>query len=276
MHPDRLVFGVRDAISEATLCEVYATLLADGTPLLVTDFATAELVKVSANAFLATKISFINAMAEVCEATGGDILTLSTALGLDPRIGPQFLRAGLGFGGGCLPKDIRAFMARAGELGVDEALMFLRNIDDINIRRRQHTVDLTIEALNGSARGRRVAAWGAAFKPDSDDVRDSPALHVAAALREAGADVVVHDPRAMDNARRLFPDLSYAASALDAARDADVVLLLTEWRDYNELDPAEVAAVTRQASLIDARNALDVDRWRSAGWTYRALGRPLA
>ena len=276
LHPDRLVFGVRDAISEATLCEVYATLLADGTPLLVTDFATAELVKVSANAFLATKISFINAMAEVCEATGGDILTLSTALGLDPRIGPQFLRAGLGFGGGCLPKDIRAFMARAGELGVDEALMFLRNIDDINIRRRQHTVDLTIEALNGSARGRRVAAWGAAFKPDSDDVRDSPALHVAAALREAGADVVVHDPRAMDNARRLFPDLSYAASALDAARDADVVLLLTEWRDYNELDPAEVAAVTRQASLIDARNALDVDRWRSAGWTYRALGRPLA
>ena len=276
LHPDRLVFGVRDAISEATLCEVYATLLADVTPLLVTDFATAKLVKVSANAFLATKISFINAMAEVCEATGGDILTLSTALGLDPRIGPQFLRAGLGFGGGCLPKDIRAFMARAGELGVDEALMFLRNIDDINIRRRQHTVDLTIEALNGSARGRRVAAWGAAFKPDSDDVRDSPALHVAAALREAGADVVVHDPRAMDNARRLFPDLSYAASALDAARDADVVLLLTEWRDYNELDPAEVAAVTRQASLIDARNALDVDRWRSAGWTYRALGRPLA
>ncbi len=276
LHPDRLVFGVRDAISEATLREVYATLLADGTPLLVTDFATAELVKVSANAFLATKISFINAMAEVCEATGGDILTLSTALGLDPRIGPQFLRAGLGFGGGCLPKDIRAFMARAGELGVDEALMFLRNIDDINIRRRQHTVDLTIEALNGSARGRRVAAWGAAFKPDSDDVRDSPALHVATALREAGADVVVHDPRAMDNARRLFPDLSYAASALDAARDADVVLLLTEWRDYNELDPAEVAAVTRQASLIDARNALDVDRWRSAGWTYRALGRPLA
>jgi UDPglucose 6-dehydrogenase len=276
LHPDRLVFGVRDAISEAILREVYATLLADGTPLLVTDFATAELVKVSANAFLATKISFINAMAEVCEATGADILTLSTALGLDPRIGPQFLRAGLGFGGGCLPKDIRAFMARAGELGVDEALMFLRNIDDINIRRRQHTVDLTIEALNGSARGRRVAAWGAAFKPDSDDVRDSPALHVAAALREAGADVVVHDPRAMDNARRLFPDLSYAASALDAARDADVVLLLTEWRDYNELDPAEVAAVTRQASLIDARNALDVDRWRSAGWTYRALGRPLA
>lgn len=276
LHPDRLIFGVRDAISEATLRQVYASLLADGTPLLVTDFATAELVKVSANAFLATKISFINAMAEVCEATGGDIVTLSTALGLDPRIGPQFLRAGLGFGGGCLPKDIRAFMARAGELGVDEALMFLRNIDDINIRRRQHTVDLTIEALNGSARGRRVAAWGAAFKPDSDDVRDSPALHVAAALREAGADVVVHDPRAMDNARQLFPDLSYAASALDAARDADVVLLLTEWRDYNELDPVEVAAVTRQASLIDARNALDVDRWRGAGWTYRALGRPLA
>ena len=276
LRPDRLVFGVRDAGDEAVLREVYAALLDSGTPLLVTDFATAELVKVAANAFLATKISFINAMAEVCEATGGDIVTLSAALGMDPRIGPQFLRAGLGFGGGCLPKDIRAFMARAGELGVDEALMFLRDIDDINIRRRQHTVDLALEAMGGEASGRRVAVWGAAFKPDSDDVRDSPALHVAAALHDAGAIVTVHDPRAVVNARRLFPQLEYADSPLDAARDADVVLLLTEWSDYRDLDPVSITPVVRQASLIDARNALDVERWRAAGWTYRALGRPVS
>jgi len=276
LRPDRLVFGVRDAADEAVLREVYAVLLDAGTPVLVTDFATAELVKVAANAFLATKISFINAMAEVCEATGGDIVTLSAALGMDPRIGPQFLRAGLGFGGGCLPKDIRAFMARAGELGVDEALMFLRDIDDINIRRRQHTVDLALEAMGGEASGHRVAVWGAAFKPDSDDVRDSPALHVAAALHDAGAIVTVHDPRAVDNARRLFPQLEYADSPRDAARDADVVLLLTEWSDYRDLDPASITSVVRQASLIDARNALDVDRWRAAGWTYRALGRPVS
>ena len=276
LRPDRLVFGVRDPGDEAVLREVYAPLLDAGTPLLVTDFATAELVKVAANAFLATKISFINAMAEVCEATGGDIVTLSAALGMDPRIGPQFLRAGLGFGGGCLPKDIRAFMARAGELGVDEALMFLRDIDDINIRRRQHTVDLAIEALHGSATNRTIAVWGAAFKPDSDDVRDSPALHVARALHDAGARVVVHDPRAIDNARALFPDLEYADTAEEAARGADVLLLLTEWRDYTGIDPADVLPLMTTPTVIDARNALDVGRWRSAGWTYRALGRPTA
>lgn len=274
LRPDRLVFGVQDAADESVLREVYADLLAAGTPLLVTDFATAELVKVAANAFLATKISFINAMAEVCEATGGDIVTLSTALGMDPRIGPQFLRAGLGFGGGCLPKDIRAFMARAGELGVDEALVFLRDVDDINIRRRQHTVDLAKEALGGEASGRRVAVWGAAFKPDSDDVRDSPALHVAAALRAEGAIVTVHDPRAVDNARRLFPELAYADSAAAAARDADVVLLLTEWAEYRDVDPEEISSVVSTRHIIDARNALDPAAWRAAGWTYRALGRP--
>ncbi|MFM8773080.1 MAG: UDP-glucose dehydrogenase family protein [Actinomycetota bacterium] len=276
LSPDRLVFGVRDSRDDAILREVYAPLLEAGTPLLVTDFATAELVKVSANAFLATKISFINAMAEVCEATGGDIVTLSAALGMDPRIGPQFLRAGLGFGGGCLPKDIRAFMARAGELGVDEALMFLRDIDDINIRRRQHTVDLAVASMGGTAAGRTVAVWGAAFKPDSDDVRDSPALHVAQALHNAGARVVVHDPRAVDNARALFPELEYAASAVEATEGADVLLLLTEWRDYVDIDPSVIRPLMSTPTVIDARNALDFDRWRSAGWTYRALGRPTA
>ena len=276
LRPNRLVFGVARREDEALLREVYAALIEARTPLLVTDFATAELVKVAANAFLATKISFINAMAEVCEATGADVVTLADALGMDSRIGPQFLRAGLGFGGGCLPKDIRAFMARADQLGVDEALVFLRNIDDINTRRRQHTVDLTLQSLGGVAEGRRVAVWGAAFKPDSDDVRDSPALHVATALSEAGATVTVHDPRAVDNARRLFPDLEYAESPVQAAHDADIVLLLTEWDTYRTLDPADVTPAVRQRIIIDARNALDPERWRAAGWTYRALGRPTA
>ena len=276
LHPDRLVVGVADAADEAVLREVYATLLEQGTPWLATDLATSELVKVSANAFLATKISFINAMAEVCEATGADIVTLSTALGMDPRIGPHFLRAGLGFGGGCLPKDIRAFMARAGELGVDQALTFLREVDEINLRRRRRTVDLAREAVGGNFRGRRVAVWGAAFKPNSDDVRDSPALDVAAAIYTEGADVVVHDPQAMPNARQSFSHLAYADSALDAATGADVVLLLTEWDDYLAIDPQSVAGIVRSAALVDARNALDPADWRAAGFTYRGLGRPLA
>ena len=276
LHPDRLVIGVRRPEDEATLREIYRPLLDEGVPMLATDFATAELVKVSANAFLATKISFINAMSEVCEATGADVAMLATAIGMDPRIGPSFLRAGLGFGGGCLPKDIRAFMARAGELGVDQALTFLREVDEINHRRRRRTVDMAREAVGGTFRDRKVAVWGAAFKPDSDDVRDSPALHVAAALHTEGATVSVHDPRAMNNARELFPHLDYADSALDAARGADVVLLLTEWSDYVDMDPGPVGEVVASRHVIDARNALDPTRWRAQGWIYRGLGRPSA
>ena len=276
MRPDRLVFGVVDDRDAGVLCDVYAPVIDAGVPVLVTDTVTAELVKVSANAFLATKISFINAMAEVCEAAGGDITTLAEAIGMDSRIGPQFLRAGLGFGGGCLPKDIRAFMARAGELGVDEALTFLREVDEINLRRRSRTVDLAREAVGGDFRGRRIAVWGAAFKPDSDDVRDSPALHVAAAIHTTGGEVVVHDPRALDNARALFPHLEYADSPIAAAAGADALLLLTEWRDYLDVDPATIAAQARGRHVIDARNALDPVLWRAAGWTYRGLGRPLA
>ncbi len=276
LHPDRLVIGVESVEDEQTLRTVYQSMLDEGVPMLVTDFATAELVKVSANAFLATKISFINAMSEVCEATGADVTMLAEAIGMDPRIGSSFLRAGLGFGGGCLPKDIRAFMARAGELGVDQALTFLREVDEINQRRRRRTVDMAREAVGGRFRDKRVAVWGAAFKPDSDDVRDSPALHVAAALHTEGADVTVHDPRAMDNARELFPHLAYADTALDAARGADVLLLLTEWRDYVDIDPGAVGEVVTDRHVIDARNALDPARWRAAGWTYRGLGRPSA
>ncbi|MEW1660271.1 UDP-glucose/GDP-mannose dehydrogenase family protein [Streptomyces sp. NPDC093707] len=276
LHPDRIVVGVMSERAETQLREVYATPLAEGSPFVVTDYPTAELVKTSANSFLATKISFINAMAEVCEAADGDVVKLAEAIGHDERIGKKFLRAGIGFGGGCLPKDIRAFMARAGELGADQALTFLREVDSINMRRRAHMVELAREAVGGTFLGTRVAVLGATFKPDSDDVRDSPALNVAGQIHLQGAQVTVYDPKGMANAQRVFPTLGYADSALEAVRGAHVVLHLTEWREFRELDPAELAEVACERRVLDGRNALDPAVWRKAGWTYRALGRPVA
>jgi UDPglucose 6-dehydrogenase len=279
LHPDRLVYGLPDDPAAAetvrdTLDEVYAATIADGTPVVATDLETAELVKSAANAFLATKISFINAMAEVCEAAGADVTQLADAIGHDARIGRRFLNAGLGFGGGCLPKDIRAFMARAGELGADQALTFLREVDQINMRRRSRAVDLAREVLGGSVLGRKIAVLGLAFKPDSDDVRDSPALNVAAQLSLQGAAVLCHDPRAIENSRHRFPELSYVETIDEAVRDADAVMVLTEWGEYRSLDPAVLAEQVAQPIVIDGRNCLDSAAWRAAGWRYRALGRP--
>ncbi|TMR03487.1 UDP-glucose/GDP-mannose dehydrogenase family protein [Actinomadura soli] len=279
LHPDRIVAGLpadqgAAEHAEKALREIYRTMIAAGTPFITSDYATAELVKVSANAFLATKISFINAMAEVCEAAHADVTKLSEALSYDDRIGGKFLGPGLGFGGGCLPKDIRAFMARAGELGADQALSFLREVDEINIRRRIRMVDLARKLLGGSFAGRTVGVLGAAFKPNSDDVRDSPALDVAASIRAQGATVTVYDPQAMRNARRAQPSLEYGDSALSAARDAHVVLLLTEWAEFRDMDPSALAEVVAERNIVDGRNALDPERWRAAGWNYRALGRP--
>lgn len=276
LHPDRIVVGVADGRAEELLREVYATPIAEGSPFIVMDYPTSELVKTSANSFLATKISFINAMAEVCEAADGDVVKLAEAIGHDDRIGKKFLRAGIGFGGGCLPKDLRAFMARAGELGADQALTFLREIDSINMRRRGHMVELTRDAVGGGFLGKRVAVLGATFKPDSDDVRDSPALNVAGQIHLQGGQVTVYDPKGMENARRLFPTLAYADSALEAVRGADVVLHLTEWREFRELDPAALGEAVAERRILDGRNALDPELWRKAGWTYRALGRPRA
>ena len=276
LKPDRLVVGVTSERAERVMREVYAPLIGDGVPFLVTDFPTAELVKVAANSFLATKISFINAMAEVCEAAGADVTMLARAIGYDPRIGNRFLAAGLGFGGGCLPKDIRAFMARAGELGAEEALTFLREVDQINLRRRAHTVDLARKTLGGDFRGTVVTMLGATFKPDSDDVRDSPALDVAVAIFNAGATVRVHDPKGLVNAQRVYPHMDYRVDLLDAVSGSDLLILGTEWREYRDIDPSSIAGHVRSASIIDARNVLDPHVWRSAGWTYRALGRPTA
>lgn len=283
LAPDRFVYGVHGdpggeaaAADVALLDRVYAAPLAAGTPRLVMDYATAELVKVAANAFLATKISFINAMSEVCEAAGGDVVALAEAIGHDDRIGPKFLGAGVGFGGGCLPKDIRAFMARAGELGADQALTFLREVDQINLRRRARMVDLARAECGGTLLGKRVAVLGAAFKPNSDDVRDSPALDIAQAARAAGARVTVHDPKAIPNAQRTRPDLDYAETAEQACAGADVVLHLTAWQEYQDIDPTALKAIVAQPTIIDGRNTLDPEAWRAAGWTYRALGRPHA
>jgi UDPglucose 6-dehydrogenase len=277
LRPDRLVYGIPASedgeTARARLDEVYSTIIERGTPQVVTDYATAEMVKTAANSFLATKISFINAMAELCEATGADVKQLADAIGYDDRIGRKFLNAGLGFGGGCLPKDIRAFMARAGELGADQALTFLREVDNINMRRRIRMVDLAREVCDGSLVGKRVAVLGAAFKPNSDDIRDSPALNVAAQLQLQGAVVRVTDPAAVENSRRLWPQLDYAATPEEAAERADAVLVLTEWKQYRELDPVKFGTIVGQKRVLDGRNALDRDAWTAAGWTYRALGR---
>ncbi|RFS82152.1 UDP-glucose/GDP-mannose dehydrogenase family protein [Actinomadura spongiicola] len=272
MRPDRLVFGVASAWAEEQLRAAYQPVLDLGTPVVRTDLATAELVKVAANSFLATKISYINAMAEVCEAVGADIKDLADSLALDDRIGGKFLKPGLGFGGGCLPKDIRAFAHRAEEIGVGQAVSFLREVDDINRRRRARTVDLVREMLGGIS-GKRIAAWGAAFKPNSDDIRDAPALDVARTMHGLGGRVRVFDPAALDNARRAFPELRYGDSAFDVAQDADVVVLLTEWSDFREIDPEALAKVVKHKRIVDGRHALDAEQWRAAGWEYRALGR---
>ena len=277
LHPDRLVYGLPEgdagAAAATLLDEVYATPMSEGTPRILTDHATAQLVKVAANSFLATKISFINAMAELCEQTGADVTHLADAIGHDARIGRKFLNAGLGFGGGCLPKDIRAFMARAGELGADQTLSFLREVDAINMRRRVRMVDLARELFGGSIVGRRITVLGASFKPDSDDVRDSPALNVAEQMNLQGAHVTVTDPQAIENARAKV-SLRYVADTLEAAQGAELVMLLTEWNEYTTLDPAVLGSVVKERRMLDGRNALDPDKWRAAGWTYRALGRP--
>ncbi|HZE66873.1 MAG TPA: UDP-glucose/GDP-mannose dehydrogenase family protein [Sporichthyaceae bacterium] len=274
LRPDRLVLGVASPRAEAVLRSVYAPLLAAGTPLVVTDWATAELVKAAANSFLATKISFINAMAELCEVTGGDVMALSRALGYDTRIGNRFLHPGLGFGGGCLPKDIRAFQARAQELGSGASVAFLAEVDAINLRCRERVVAMCEEAVGGSLSGRRIAALGAAFKPDSDDVRDSPALHVARELQLLGADVCVYDPQANVNAARVAPDLDYSDSLFGAVINADLVVVLTEWAEIRQADPAALSVLAAAPRVVDARNCLDVAAWTAAGWDVRAPGLP--
>ena len=273
LTPNRLVVGVTSDRAEAILKEVYKPITDLGTPWIRADLPTAELVKVAANSFLATKISFINAMAEVCEAAGGDVTVLAKAIGYDPRIGSRFLQAGIGFGGGCLPKDIRAFMARAQELGANQALEFLREIDAINLRARQRVIDVVRADLSEDLTQYKIAVLGATFKPDSDDVRDSPALDIAAQLQAAGATVVVHDPKGIEPARKRFPNLDYREKVTDAVKGADAILHLTEWKEYRELDPSVIGQLVKSKFIIDGRNALDRNMWRAAGWRFHALGR---
>ncbi|MGO2151176.1 MAG: UDP-glucose dehydrogenase family protein [Microbacterium gubbeenense] len=276
VDPDRLVYGVTDATRDedtTTLDSVYASILERGTPRLVTNQPTAELVKVAANSFLATKISFINAMAEISEVTGADVTQLADAIGHDERIGRKFLNAGVGFGGGCLPKDIRAFTARAEELGKGESVAFLKQVDEINLRRRQRVVDLVVDSFDGQVYGHRVTVLGLAFKPDSDDIRDSPALDVAVRLKGLGAEVVSYDPEAMDTARRAHPQLNYADSLETALEGSEAVVVVTEWKQFKNLDPAETLAKVARPVIFDGRNILNPTAWQEAGWTYRGMGR---
>jgi UDPglucose 6-dehydrogenase len=273
LTPNRLVVGVANDQAEEILKEVYEPVIALGTPWIRADLPTSELVKVAANSFLATKISFINAMAEVCEAAGGDVTVLAKAIGYDPRIGSRFLQAGIGFGGGCLPKDIRAFMARAEELGAKQALEFLREIDAINLRARQRVIDIVRNVLSEDLTQYKIAVLGATFKPDSDDVRDSPALDISVQLHAAGAEVVIHDPQGIEPARKRFPNLKYSEVIEDAIKDADLILHLTEWKEYRQIDPAAISSLVKSKIIIDGRNMLDRTMWRSAGWKFHALGR---
>jgi UDPglucose 6-dehydrogenase len=278
ISPDRLVYGVAPGAegerSVTLLNEVYAAAIAAETPLVVTDYATAELVKVAANAFLATKISFINAMAEIAEVTGADVTQLADAIGFDARIGRRFLNAGVGFGGGCLPKDIRAFTARAEELGRGESVAFLKEVDSINLRRRAHVVDVATAALGDRLHEGKVAVLGLSFKPHSDDVRDSPALDVAVQLHGLGADVLASDPKSIDNARAKHPQLAFSESIEETLSGAELVVLVTEWPEFVDIDPVWAATLVKSRTIIDGRNALDAAAWRAAGWTYRGMGRP--
>ncbi len=274
LTPDRIVFGVTSPSAEELLRQVYATPLASGIPGLTMDLETAELVKVAANSFLATKISFINVMAEMCEASGADVIKLADAIGLDERIGRKFLSPGLGFGGGCLPKDIRAFRATAASRGVDSLVDLLTTVDTINLGRRERVISLARAALGGDVAGKRIAVLGAAFKPNSDDIRDSPSLAISGSLADEGAVVSVHDPVAMGNAARVRPDLRYAESVHQAAEGAELVLHLTEWSDFRAIDPDALRSVVASPVLIDGRCTLDAAAWRAAGWTVLVPGRP--
>jgi UDPglucose 6-dehydrogenase len=277
LMPDRIVIGATSDASEAVLRDIYRPLTDAGTPLVVTDFATAELVKGAANAFLATKISFINSMADLCRVVGGDPCALTEALGMDPRIGKSFLNAGIGYGGGCLPKDVRGLAAFADQSGVHKTSELLMAVDGFNTARRADVVRLVHEA---TARGpvptqlfarKRIAVWGAAFKPGIDDVRDSPSLDIACRLYDLGAHVTVYDPVAMGNALEVSPQLAYADSALEAARDTDVVLVATAWPEFADISPFATKAVSASMTIVDACQGINNNTWREAGWKVLSL-----
>ena len=276
LRPDRIVVGYEEDAKldvQKIVRDIYHSAIGLGTPFVLTDLATAELVKAAANAFLATKISFINAIAEVCEAAGADVTQLADAIGYDERIGRKFLNAGIGFGGGCLPKDIRAFMARSGELGAGDVLTLLREVDNINMRARSRMVELARQVCEGSFVGYSVAILGTAFKPNSDDVRDSPALNIAGQIHLQGATVTIYDPKAMANSQRSFPTLSYATSVLDACSGADLVMVLTEWDEFKEIVPSDLGRVVRRKRIIDGRNCLDREHWIDADWQIHGVGK---
>ena len=277
LEPDRIVLGVESSSAgeraAAVLHSVYDPMGTSKTPLVVTDLATAELAKGAANAFLAMKVSFMNVMADLADASGADVTDLAAVLGYDPRIGHKYLGAGIGFGGGCLPKDLHAFVSRAEQLGQTEQMALLREVDAVNLARITQATGALRAALDGSLAGRRIAVLGAAFKPDSDDVRDSPALAIALELQSQGAHVVVTDPAAIETAREKHPELAFATDWQHAAEHADALFVATEWQQYRSIDPHAAAAVVANRLVFDGRNCLDRTAWRGAGWQYIGVGR---
>jgi UDPglucose 6-dehydrogenase len=270
LRPDRIVAGTSSASAADIIREIYRPQTDAGIPLLVTDLPTSELAKGAANAFLATKISFINAMADICAATGADVSALAHSLGLDPRIGHAFLRAGIGYGGACLPKDVRGLGSFAQGIGAQNAALLLGAVDAVNQTRIGQAVSLVTETV-GEVAGSRVAVWGASFKAGTDDVRDSAGLLIAEQLRALGATVTVYDPMSSGNAMVAYPELGYADSAVTAAASADVLVVTAAWAEFAQVDAAEVARVVACKAVVDVCQGIDIASWRGAGWQVCSL-----
>ncbi|WP_018545426.1 UDP-glucose dehydrogenase family protein [Streptomyces sp. LaPpAH-108] len=275
LRPDRLIAGVTTAEGEKAIRAVYAGIIDAGVPIFITDPQTAELAKGAANTYLGLKISYINAVADMCEAAGGDVAQIVDILGIDPRIGSGGMRPGIGYGGGCLPKDVRAFTASARALGADAAASLLRAAEVINEQRTDVALGLVTRALGERpVSGARITVWGAAFKPGTNDVRESPALALAQALQQAGGIVTVHDPQAVPTAMVRNPELEYTDDLAGSLDGADLVVLATEWAEYRQADPRTLACRPANPLLVDCRTTLDPEPWRTAGWTVHQLGRP--
>jgi UDPglucose 6-dehydrogenase len=271
MRPDRVVIGTEDVEATAILNDLFRPLYLIEAPVLMTDIPTAELTKYAANAFLATKISFINEMANLCEKVGADVHLIARGIGLDRRIGPKFLHAGPGFGGSCFPKDTRSVAHFAREVG--QELEIIESVIRVNDRQRERMVEKIVDALDGDIDGRTIGVLGLSFKPETDDMREAPALGIIRGLEKRGARVRAYDPQAMGEALKLLPDLVTCDNAYEACSEADALVLVTEWNQFRMLDLARIKSLLRQPVIVDLRNIYEPGPMREAGFRYFCVGR---